>query len=95
MIFISLYIVISLLAIGHPHCLIEPDLNGKVVIKNQDVEDMAFFNCQKLKSLVLENVTRVGQRAFYESINLKSISFSNNLKIIGDEAFHRCASLNF
>ena len=48
---------------------------------------------EEIKALRLEGIAAIGQGAFYKCVNLKSVSFSDNLSVIGSFAFYNCTSL--
>lgn len=76
--------------------------NGILTISGTGVMDIYtsnnhapwFENRNSITSIIMENdVTSIGDYAFYSCINLISITISNNVTSIGDSAFQSCASL--
>lgn len=58
------------------------------------VDQKAFKNCTKLKSVTLSANTRtIGNYAFQKCIKLKKITIPSKVKIIGKYAFYKCTSL--
>jgi hypothetical protein len=57
-----------------------------------NVGDFAFEN-SNLESANFNKVLRLGEGAFYQSINLQSVTFGLNLTSIGKGAFEGCSSL--
>ena len=60
-----------------------------------DYEDAAPWAVYKdeINKVVLEGVTYIGTRAFYDFDNLKAVDFGSRLKEIGKEAFRSCEGL--
>lgn len=53
-----------------------------------EINDGAFANCKKLKSIKLPNsIKTLGKKAFYNCINFQSINLPNGLKSIGNKCF--------
>lgn len=68
--------------------------------RTEEIPDEFCSGCKKLSSLsltrtLLNSVTRIGKKAFYQCEKLTSISWSNmpNLKIVDDSAYKDCTSL--
>ncbi len=60
----------------------------------ETIEDSAFSNCNHLIKGINGNISKIGNKAFYQCSSLKSINLSNSdLKEIGDEAFYQCKKL--
>ena len=60
----------------------------------ETIEDGAFSNCKHLIKGINGNISKIGNKAFYQCSSLKSINLSNpDLKEIGDEAFYQCKKL--
>ena len=57
------------------------------------VGDRAFVRCNMNSIKMSDNLIRIGNKAFWECINLTSIEFSNNLEYIGEWAFAGCHAL--
>ena len=52
------------------------------------IDNYVFSNCYSLDTLIIENgVERIGQNAFYNCSNMKSVSLPVSLKSIGDYSF--------
>ncbi len=65
--------------------------NGKPVKR---IEEMAFFQCHTMESLVIaEGVEVVSAYAFGACVNLKSVKIPNSVKTIEEIAFLGCRSL--
>lgn len=56
------------------------------------IDKRAFYNCENLVNINLENVTSIGESAFANCINLKEVSF-DRLDIINARTFENCANL--
>lgn len=54
----------------------------------------AFYGCDSLKEVSMENIKEINEFAFFDCENLENIKFSNNLYIIKDYAFSNCKSIN-
>lgn len=66
------------------------------VILGEDVTsigDYAFAGCGMLSVKMSDNLTRIGNQAFWECSWLTSVEFSNNLTYIGEWAFAGCQNL--
>ena len=57
------------------------------------VGNRAFVRCNMNSIKMSDNLTRIGNNAFWECFNLTSIEFSNNLEYIGEWAFAGCHAL--
>ena len=58
------------------------------------IDDNAFKNCTKLKSIVIgKNVTKIGTKAFYNCKNLTKITIPSSIVKIGKQAFANCNKL--
>ena len=55
--------------------------------------DRIFDGCALLEAVNFSTVTSVGDMAFYDCVNLKSIVFESGLTEIGERAFANCTSL--
>lgn len=56
------------------------------------IEESAFANCTKLKSVKMSKMDSIGSRAFANCSSLKEVYI--NAKTVGDEAFLRCSKLS-
>ena len=71
------------------------ELEKVILSKESDIEigDSIFMGCSKLSDISENNnVSKIGNKSFYECSNLKSISFPN-AQTIGYYAFYNCQSL--
>ena len=60
----------------------------------ETIEDGAFSNCKHLIKGINGNISKIGNKAFYQCSLLESINLSNSdLKEIGDQAFYQCKEL--
>ena len=60
----------------------------------ETIEDSAFSNCNHLIKGINGNISKIGNKAFYQCSLLESINLSNSdLKEIGDQAFYQCKEL--
>ena len=58
------------------------------------IDDRVFSNCYSLDTLIIENgVERIGQNAFYNCSNMKSVSLPTSLKSIGESSFAECNTI--
>ena len=58
------------------------------------IEDYAFDNCRKLRSIVLpDTVTIIGKGAFHECLSLKDMTIPASVTMIGAYAFEGCSNL--
>ncbi|MBR2289424.1 MAG: leucine-rich repeat domain-containing protein [Clostridia bacterium] len=57
------------------------------------IGDFAFYYCRELNNIDLVSVERIGKSGFSACWALSSIVFGDNLKVIDDEAFISCSSL--
>jgi hypothetical protein len=58
------------------------------------ISDSAFYNCNRLTSIVLpDSVTSIGNEAFYSCDSLTSVTIPNSVISIGNEAFSYCHNL--
>ena len=71
------------------------ELFGELDFKQvETIEDSAFSNCKHLIKGINGNISKIGNKAFYQCSSLKSINLSNSdLKEIGDQAFYQCKEL--
>lgn len=60
---------------------------------NVSIEPYAFSDCEKLQSVVLKNVVKIGACAFENCTTLKNIDFGGSLSSIDDGAFGYCYAL--
>ena len=59
-----------------------------------EIKSMAFWECNKLTSIVLPNtVTKIGNNAFFGCTELSSVTLSESLEEIEYDAFHGCGNL--
>ena len=58
-----------------------------------EIADGVFFNLSYIVSVNLNNVTVIGNNAFYGCINLATVVFNPATDSIGDGAFYSCVSL--
>ncbi len=65
-------------------------IGGIEWIDNRAEGQGSFKDCQSLKSVNLSGVTQVGGEAFNRCINLKSVIFGSDLRIIASYAFRYC-----
>ena len=72
-----------------------PESLKEVVITDQTViYDGAFQFVRSVETIVIpDNVTSIGEYAFYECISLKNINIPNTVTSIGNNAFSICTSL--
>lgn len=68
-------------------------LRSVSVVGNCAILANAFANCEFLDTVVLTNVTSIGERAFWNCASLKNITFGDKLASIEKNAFADCASL--
>lgn len=58
------------------------------------IADWAFYFCEGLTSIdIPDSVTKIGHSAFVYCKDLKTVTFSNSLKIIDERAFTNCENL--
>lgn len=58
------------------------------------IEEVAFFKCYKLKSVVLpDNLSEIRTSAFYGCRNLQRVKLPSNLRYLGHRVFEGCANL--
>ena len=71
------------------------ELFGELDFKQvETIEDSAFSNCNHLIKGINGNISKIGNKAFYQCSLLESINLSNyDLKEIGDQAFYQCKEL--
>ena len=71
------------------------ELFGELDFKQvETIEDSAFSNCNHLIKGINGNISKIGNKAFYQCSLLESINLSNSdLKEIGDQAFYQCKEL--
>jgi len=71
------------------------ELFGELDFKQvETIEDSAFSNCKHLIKGINGNISKIGNKAFYQCSLLESINLSNSdLKEIGDQAFYQCKEL--
>ncbi len=50
-------------------------------------------DCKAESIVLLDNIAKIGEFAFYDCVNLKNITITDGLKIIGEGAFQKCRSL--
>ena len=72
-----------------------PSSLEKVTILSGDIYRHAFEDCKGLKSIVLDQVTSIGEEAFMGCSGLTSIELSDALTHIGYSAFSGCDGLQF
>lgn len=49
---------------------------------------------EKAESIIIqEGTTKIGDLAFYDCVNLKSIEIPNSVEVIGESAFYNCSNL--
>ena len=53
----------------------------------------SFWYCTSLRSVTLDGIASIEDRAFCECSNLTSVTIGNSVTSIGDEAFSGCTSL--
>ena len=70
--------------------VVPPKINGKTVLK---IGDSAFKNTSCEHIVLPELVTEIGDNAFSESKQLKSIELGNQIRVIGKYAFSGCLAL--
>ena len=58
-----------------------------------EIKERAFFNCSNLTYLTMDSVVTIGEGAF-KNCNFFRVSFSNNLEIIGNEAFYNSGTIS-
>ena len=54
----------------------------------------AFYNCPRLRSVSMGNVTAIGDSAFEKCLFLEEVPLGNQLKTIGNETFFDCRRLS-
>ena len=59
----------------------------------REIGDSAFVHNDNLKSVIMNEVTVIGHRAFASCKNLIELQFSKPITKIGDNAFHNCRNL--
>lgn len=75
-----------------PKPRIENAYNGKPVT---EIADETFFNCVRLKSVVIpDSVKAIGRSAFEGCTSLTSITIPENVTKIGESAFRNCSGLS-
>lgn len=58
------------------------------------IDDRVFSNCYSIDTLIIEDgVERIGQNAFYNCSNMKSVSLPTSLKSIGESSFAECNNI--
>lgn len=58
------------------------------------IEDEAFCQARNLKKInIPDNVTRIGEAAFYECLCLEEVTLPQGLEELGNNAFHSCREL--
>ena len=63
-------------------------------IQNGIIDDYAFYGCEKLSNVILEDgVEKIGYACFLDCRELKDISLPNTLTSIEDRAFEGCRNL--
>ena len=69
-------------------------LKEVVITGGKSIGDFAFYNCDSLASVTLDNsVTSIGSSAFYNCSSLTSIVIPDSVTSIGSSAFYNCSSL--
>ena len=58
-----------------------------------DIGFGAFYGCDRLVDVTIEQASTIGDQAFYNNASLESISLPSALRSIGDSAFAYCAAL--
>lgn len=59
------------------------------------IENSAFRNCEKLKTVVLNNDLVISSYAFSGCISLECVAYAINIDEIGENAFENCSNLVF
>ncbi|MBQ6731307.1 MAG: leucine-rich repeat protein [Bacilli bacterium] len=77
--------------VSKKYCM--PSSLKKVTITGGKLFYGAFYSCSFLTSVILKNVTSIGNYAFYNCSSLVSINIPNSVTAIGAEAFNGCSSL--
>lgn len=80
---------------------VDRSISGDVIIPNvlggyevTNINDYAFNACYSVSSIVIPNsVRRIGMRAIYNCLRLKSITISDGVIDIGERAFEGCSML--
>ena len=76
--------------IGHDRDVVLPeDYNGE----GYKIDEYGFCSCSSSTFFIPENVTSIGQYAFYNCSNLTTIDIPEGVTSIGDYAFSGCESL--
>ncbi len=65
----------------------EVKLNEKITF----IEEDTFVGCESIESIDLSNVTEINRAAFSGCVSLKDVIFSDDLEIIGCQAFNQTA----
>ena len=69
-------------------------LQTVVLTSGDSIEDMAFYECSNLISIVIPNsVTSIGRSAFYGCSGLTLITIPDGVENIGEYAFYGCSGL--
>lgn len=88
---------------GGYYCGIRPweDIIGndvKHIVINEGITYIgayAFAYSDSLETVTMSSVATIAYDAFYECVNLKTLTTSNSLKVIGDDAFYKCDKLTY
>jgi hypothetical protein len=70
--------------------------NFKTLIINDGVEEIATFalyRCMATEIILPNSVVTIGQNAFYNCLNLKSINLPDNITILPNQCFFGCEAL--
>ena len=67
--------------------------NLSTVSVGGDIGFGAFYGCDRLVDVTIEQASMIGDQAFYNNASLESISLPSTLRSIGDSAFAYCAAL--
>ena len=71
-----------------------PSSLKKVIITGGQIKEHAFYGCQSLKSIVIQDgVTGIGEGAFGDCSGLRFVTISNSVISIGRSAFWNCTGL--
>ena len=81
------YYVKSIGSCTEKHIIIANKCNGKKVVA---ISADAFKETDIISLKIPSTVEKIGNSAFYGCSNLENVTFSENLKIIGEEAFYNC-----
>lgn len=58
-----------------------------------EIPDYAFYGCEDLKRVELENVTKIGISAFEDCTNLKEVVLHSTIESMGENAFKGCSCI--